>query len=117
MRIIRVKAAQGHAVPSKAYNPQGPFPPELRGFNPGYAEMDEYGGADVHALDRYEEDASPSAQPQIVVDYEPEYPQDGSNFEPGATAQNNFRPEKHYRCRHCEARLLEHELDEHECED
>ena len=71
--------------------------------------------ADIYDLEVWEEDASPAAQPDIVYDYQPENAEDGSEFESGATAQNNFKPGKRYRCRHCLASVMSHELDSHEC--
>ncbi len=34
MRIVRRPAVQGHAVPSTAHRPQGPFPSEVLAPNP-----------------------------------------------------------------------------------
>ena len=91
-------------------------PAEMQGYNPGYIDISE-GMPDYLELDRYEEDSHPAAQPEVVYDYEPEANEDGTGFAPGATAQNRFKPEKHYRCRYCNARVLEHELDAHECDE
>lgn len=41
---------------------------------------------------------------------------DDNPFPPGATAQNQFRGIKHYRCRMCHEVLLEEQLDGHICE-
>ena len=116
MRIIRVQAVQAHAVPKTAHAPRGPFPPELRGFNPKSGELS-VEGADMDGLDEYEDDAHPAAQPEIITDYAPEQNEDGWGFELGATAQNNFKPEKRYRCRYCRTLVLENQLDYHDCED
>lgn len=116
MKVTRVKAVQAHAVPKTVHAPRGPFPPEMQGFNPRYMELS-VDGADYSTIEVDDEDAHPAAQPEIVTDYMPEQNADGYGFEPGATAQNNFRPEKYYRCRHCDFRLQAHELDDHECDD
>jgi hypothetical protein len=116
MKIIRVQAVQAHAVPKTAHAPRGPFPPELQGFNPKAGELD-VNGANLSELDEYEDDAHPAAQPEIITDYAPEQNEDGWGFEPGATAQNNFRPERRYRCRHCRTLVLENQIDYHECDE
>jgi len=36
-------------------------------------------------------------------------------FEPGATAQNNFKPEKYLRCARCLVRVRESETEDHIC--
>jgi len=87
MRIIRHQAIQVHSVPNRVYDAKGPFPDEL---------FDE---------------------PEIIYDYPEESGEDGADFELGATAQNNFKPAKYYRCRHCNARVTELELETHVCED
>lgn len=87
MRITRVKALQAHPVPDRVHEPQGPFPDHL---------FDE---------------------PEISSDYTSEYDEGGSNFELGATAQNSYKPVKHYRCKHCHARVSQLNLDTHVCEE
>jgi hypothetical protein len=88
MHVIRtIYPYQGHPVPQHAHMPVGPFPREL------------------------------FAQGPINYDYEQAYAEDGENFEPGATAQNNFIPLKWYRCYDCHERVREDELDDHECEE
>lgn len=87
MRMTRVKAVQVHAVPERMQDPQGPFPREL------------------------------FREPEIVSDYEPQYAEDGGGFEPGSTAQNNYRPPKYLRCKACLVRVLESETENHICED
>ena len=87
MRITKRDAIQVHPVPSRAMDPQGPFPREL-----------------------FKESA-------IVSDYDPQYNEDGSGFAPGATAQNNFTPPRHLRCSLCLVRVLETETENHICED
>lgn len=114
MRIIRVQAVQAHAVPKTVHNPRGPFPPEMQGFNPGYTELGDE-GFDRTTTERYDEDAHPAAQPEIVYEYAQEQGEDGSDYDLGATAQNDFKPQRFFRCRHCMARVLEHEIEEHEC--
>ena len=110
-----MKAVQVHAVPSSVQEPRGPFPPELRGFNPGYIGLDP-DGTDLSGMEWYEDDANIAAQPEIVVDYQPEEGYGNTDFPDGATAQNNFRPVKYYRCKDCLARVSEHDLDAHDCE-
>ena len=87
MKITRVKAVQAHPVPAVVYEPKGPFPAHI-----------------------FEE-------PEIVTEYEIEADEHGENFEPGATAQNNYKPVKYYRCKACWERVSERELSSHDCED
>ena len=49
-------------------------------------------------------------EPEIVVQHIPD------EFEPGATAQNNYRP-KWFRCSSCHERVRGDKLDEHFCEE
>ena len=86
MRVIRKKAIQVHPVPDRIIEPSGPFPDEL-----------------------FEE-------PEIVDNYRPHQPEDGSDFPLGATAQNDYKPPKHVRCAYCLKRVLETDTDEHVCE-
>lgn len=85
MRLIRVKAVQAHPVPKYVHEPYGPFPEDL-----------------------FEE-------PEIVYDYTSEEDEGTTSLLPGATAQNNYRPEKAFRCKHCHARVLESEIETHTC--
>ena len=88
MHVIRTVATfQGHPVPSTVSRPRGPFPPEL-----------------------FEE-------PEVIYDYDQAYPEDGSNFEDGATAQNNYTPLRWLRCYDCHAKVREDETEQHECEE
>jgi len=57
------------------------------------------------------------AKPEVIYDYEQAYAEDGSNFELGATAQNNFEPPKWYRCYDCHERVREDEIEQHDCGD
>mgnify|MGYP000187321295 CR=1 FL=1 len=87
MKIVRVQAVQAHEVPKRVYEPRGPFPAEI---------FDE---------------------PEIVYDYQSEDDEGGSSLPEGATAQNNFKPIKYYRCVYCHTRVADYEIDEHDCED
>ena len=87
MRIINKQAVQVHAVPDSAVEPMGPFPPELL------------------------------KDPEIVYDYVPALSEDGGDFRPGATVQNNFNPPKYLRCGNCMVRVLESETEYHTCEE
>jgi hypothetical protein len=87
VKITRVQAIQAHPVPSRVYEPRGPFP--------------------EHLFD----------EPEINSDYLSEDDEAGAGFEPGATAQNNYKPVKHYRCKGCRLRLTAVELDTHICEE
>jgi hypothetical protein len=88
MHVIRtVPTFQGHPVPTRVTQPQGPFPPEL------------------------------FYQSEVINEYEEAFPEDGGNFALGATAQNNFKPLKWFRCYDCHARVREDELDLHQCEE
>lgn len=86
MKITRINAVQAHPVPKRVHEPRGPFPDNL---------FDE---------------------PEIVTSYSVENDEHGENFEPGATAQNNYRPPKFYRCKSCKAKVSEVELSAHDCE-
>jgi hypothetical protein len=85
MKIVRVQAVQAHPVPKRVHEPYGPFPVEL---------FDE---------------------PEIIYDYASEDDDGSSSLEPGATAQNNYRPARYFRCRHCDLRVTEEEIEAHIC--
>ena len=87
MKITRVRAVQVHPVPERVQEPIGPFP--------------------EHLFD----------EPEIVADYHPEDDEAGADFQLGATAQNNYKPVKYYRCKSCHARVTEKELESHVCEE
>ena len=87
MKIIKRQTLQGHPVPDKVTEPRGPFPSEVL------------------------------AEPEIVHYYEQAYAEDGSNFLPGATVQNNFKPKRYLRCSICLARVLEEETQFHVCDE
>lgn len=87
MKITRVRAIQVHPVPERVQEPIGPFP--------------------EHLFD----------EPEIVSDYRSEDDEGGGDFQLGATAQNNYKPTKNYRCRTCHAKVTEQELSTHACED
>jgi len=55
-------------------------------------------------------------EPEIIT-VSPAYNEDGSDFELGATVQNNFNPPKYLRCSSCLARVLETETSTHVCEE
>lgn len=54
-------------------------------------------------------------EPEIVY-ADPAYSEDGSDFAPGATVQNNFKPIRYLRCRECAERVPEDETQYHVCE-
>jgi hypothetical protein len=87
MKVTRRQAVQVHPVPDSVVNPQGPFPSEL------------------------------FRESRIVTDYDSPQDEDGSDFELGATAQNNYNPPKYLRCARCFARVLETETQLHSCEE
>lgn len=87
MKITRVQAIQAHPVPKRVYEPRGPFP--------------------EHLFD----------EPEIVDEYDLEQDENGSGFSLGATAQNNYKPIKSYRCKACDAKVTASQLDSHVCED
>ena len=87
MKVTRVQAVQIHPVPNKMQNPQGPFPREL------------------------------FRESEIVSDYSPSFAEDGGDFAPGSTAQNNYSPPKVLRCGTCFARVMENETENHVCEE
>ena len=87
MRVTNYQAKQVHPFPDKITSPVGPFPPELM------------------------------AEPEIIYDYDSAFSEDGSDFELGATAQNNYKPPKYLRCSVCLSRVLETETKNHICEE
>lgn len=87
MKTIRSKAVQVHPLPSSVSSPRGPFPDEL------------------------------FREPKIIKDYDPEFPEDGSNFGPGATAQNNFASIQYVYCVACGERVLETKTGNHACKE
>lgn len=88
MSIIKyVDCYQAHPVPTTVSRPKGPFPREL------------------------------FSQPEVINDYDKPFPDDGSDFRSGATAQNNFSGFRWMRCSACHARVREDETEDHECED
>lgn len=87
MHIQRIKTKQGHPVPKTAGYAKGPFPPEL------------------------------FEQPEVISDYTPQ-PDGGSEEIPlGATAQNNFKPVRWFRCKTCKDIIPESQLGNHSCEE
>lgn len=46
-----------------------------------------------------------------------EYARPGDEIVEGATAQNNFKPPKIFKCRDCEALVYEVDIPTHECEE
>ena len=50
-------------------------------------------------------------RPEVIHDYA----RPGDEILEGATAQNQFRPPKVFKCRNCEELVLEHEIPDHEC--
>lgn len=54
-------------------------------------------------------------EPEIVYP-DPAYSEDGSDFAPGATVQNNYKPIKYLRCVVCSERVAETETAYHICE-
>ena len=85
MRITTIAAKQGHAVPAVATRPMGPFPPEL------------------------------FRTPAPVVDYVSQPDGGGEVLPEDATAQNNFRGVKWYRCRACHEAVTEDDVALHRC--
>lgn len=55
-------------------------------------------------------------EPEIVIS-KPAFNEDGSEFLPGSTVQNNFKPPKWLRCKVCLKRVLETETEEHVCDE
>ena len=86
-RIIQVPVFQGHPVPDRPHAPRGPFPPELL------------------------------RRPERAADVEPQPDGGGESLPMGATAQNNYRPVRWFRCRDCSEVLAEADLDDHTCEE
>lgn len=114
MKIVNKPVIQVHKVPDKVEQPQGPFPPHLRGYNPKVGASLGTDGADFDSFDVYDEQAHPAAQPDLIYT-DGAYEEDGSGFALGATVQNNYKPPKYLRCAACLARVLEHETEAHVC--
>jgi len=87
MRIERIKTKQGHPVPKQATHPKGPFPPELM------------------------------QRPQVISDYVPQPDGGEEEFPLGATAQNNFKAVRWFKCKKCSEIISEQKLPSHSCED
>lgn len=87
MKVTRHNAIQVHPVPTRAYAPYGAFHPEL------------------------------FIEPAIVQDYAPALNEDGYDFEPGSTAQNDFSPERYLFCGSCFEKVRSTETDKHVCEE
>ena len=88
MDVIRyVDCYQGHPVPKTVVRPRGPFPAELMRV------------------------------PEVNTSNLPAYPEDGSDYNVGATAQNNFKGFKWMRCYGCGGRVKSTETEQHVCED
>ena len=86
MYIQRIKTKQGHPVPKTAGYAKGPFPPEL------------------------------FEQPEVISNYTPQ-PDSGDEEIPlGATAQNNFKGIRWFRCKTCRDIVPESKLGNHSCE-
>jgi hypothetical protein len=89
MRVTQVDAIQVHYIPSRPYAAR---------------DIDELLPRELFTT-------------EITEEYESADDEGGSHLAPGATAQNNYNPIKFYRCRHCNGRVGEDELDLHVCED
>jgi hypothetical protein len=100
LNVQRIAAKQTHPVPKHGMAPQGPFPPEMQGY-------DEATNRFAHIL----------AEPKLVYDYQAAESDDGSDFELGTTAQNNYRPIRWLRCGTCLERVREDETQFHVCEE
>lgn len=87
MRIERIATRQGHPVPDTAHSPKGPFPPEL------------------------------FETPKVVTEYLPQPDGGGEEIPVGATAQNDFKPLKWFRCKICTEVIAEHEISDHPCKE
>jgi hypothetical protein len=85
VKIVTKPTVQVHPVPEHVTEPMGPFPPEML------------------------------KEPEIVYDYQPALSEDGGDYAPGATVQNNFTPTRYLRCGICMARVLETETESHVC--
>lgn len=57
------------------------------------------------------------AEPEMVYEYEQAVAEDGSDYLPGATAQNNYKPPRYLRCSLCSMRVLDTETEYHICEE
>lgn len=99
MRIYKVKAVQAHYVPPSVYYPD--------------LDFDEDDNLVIDGL------LDPGLQnhPEVVEHGDTEGFEGSSNLPDGATAQNNYKPGKMYRCKFCKARVTEDDLDIHECDE
>lgn len=92
MKIITKKAVQAHPIPERVSEPQGPFPPEMTVGHP-------------------------ASEPEIIYDYQSALSEDGSDYLPGATSQNNYKPPKYLRCALCHERVKEEDTEYHVCKE
>lgn len=90
MRIVRINAIQAHYIPDRAYP--------------------------ARSLDYFDDLVDTGRDLPVNDEYTPAEDEGHSNLEPGATAQNNYRPDKMYRCRHCNERVAAVNLESHVCE-
>ena len=88
MKIFSIPAKQAHYIPDRVY--------PIRSIE--------------SATDIY-------YHPTEIVYDSPAYPFDGSDFEDGATAQNNFRAPKWLYCGECYAKVRESDTESHVCEE
>jgi hypothetical protein len=98
MRIYKVKTVQAHYVPPSVYYPD--------------LEFDEDDNLVIDNL----LDPSLHNNPEVVEHGDAEGFEGSSNLPDGATAQNNYREIKMYRCKFCRARVSEGDLDIHDCD-
>lgn len=116
MHVIKTtQAYQGHPVPSRAYRPHNVY---SRGhdvsLNPASLSM---GGLPYSTNARIPLDADIAKESEVNYEYDQAFPEDGSDYPDGATAQNNFEPPRWLRCYDCHARVREDETEDHECEE
>jgi len=84
-RVQRQSSNQPYALPKRVTRGQGPFPQEVL------------------------------KEPEIITEYVSEINEDGSEYAPGSTVQNNYSPPKWVRCSTCMVRVKQTETEEHVC--
>lgn len=108
MKIYREDAKQVHPVPSHVYSPKYGVESPYDNGAPGWAS------GRATSPDLFETDIG--YESEIVDDYFPAMPEDGSDIPLGATAQNNFQPIKWLYCSVCYERVKSTETGSHVCE-
>ena len=108
MKVYREQAKQVHPIPSRVYGPTYGMPSQYDNDAPGWAS----GRSSSPHLFEHEV----WYESEIVDNYLPAMPEDGSDQPVGATAQNNFQAIKWLYCGTCYEKVKANETANHICE-